>query len=156
MNSTDSFKIPFTKEAYEKLQKEQERLTRLREEVIVRLQAARELGDLSENGAYKYAKFELGNIGRQLRNIHYQLSHGEIVDNKNTSGLVDFGSRVTIKNDRHTLVFILVSEYESDPKQGKLSFTSPIGRAVSGKKTGDQVEVVSPAGHTRYMIVKVE
>lgn len=156
MNQADSIKIPFTKEAYEKLQTELERLTKLREEVIVRLQAARELGDLSENGAYKYAKFELGNIGRQLRNIHYQLSHGEVVANRNTSGVIDFGCRVTIKNDKQTLAFLLVSEYESDPKQGKLSLTSPIGLAVTGKKSGDLIEVTSPAGKTKYMIVKVE
>lgn len=149
-------KIPFTKEAYEKLKSECLRLKKLREEVIVRLQAARELGDLSENGAYKYAKFELGNIGRQLRQINYQLTNGEVREKDSSDGVIRFGNLVTVKNDEKSLTFILVSEYEANPQEAKLSLNSPIGQAVLGKKAGDTVVVTLPAGQTQYRIVEVK
>lgn len=149
-------KIPFTREAYEKLKNERLRLKQLREEVVVRLQAARELGDLSENGAYKYAKMELGNIGRQLRQIGYQLANGEVVEKHNSDGVIGFGSAVTVKSETKSLTFLLVSEYESNPAENKLSFNSPIGRAVMGKKAGDSVVVTLPAGQSSYTIVEVK
>lgn len=147
-------RIPFTKEAYEKLQSEFDRLSRLREEVVVRLTTAREMGDLSENGAYHAAKMELGSIGRQLRQLKFQLRFG-FVPAKNTGGTIGFGSTVTIENKDKTMTFMLVSKHESDPKQNKLSTESPIGNAVLGKKVGDEILVPLPTGEIRYKIVKV-
>lgn len=148
-------RIPFTQEAFDKMHAEVDRLVQYREEVVVRLQAAREQGDLSENGAYKYAKMELGNIGRQLRDLKYKLTFG-YVPVKATTGAIDFGTTVTIQDDQRTMTFMLVSQHESDPTKNKLSTTSPIGQAVKGKKVGDVVEVQAPAGVVRWEIVKVE
>ena len=156
MDINKQAKIPFTKEAYERLKSERLRLKKLREEVIVRLQAARELGDLSENGAYKYAKFELGNIGRQLREINFQLTYGEVKEKGNKDGVIGFGNLVTVKNDEKSLTFLLVSEYEANPQEAKLSLSSPIGQAVVGKKAGDTIAVTLPAGQTIYTIVGVK
>ena len=144
--------IPFTKEAYEKLKAEHYRLTKLREEVVIRLTTAREMGDLSENGAYRYAKQELGDIGRQLRQINYQLKFGHVVTKTSTDGVIDFGSLVTIENTNRSLTFMLVSEFESNPAENKLSTDSPIGRAVLGKKVGDTVIIKLPNGEITYTI----
>ena len=147
--------IRFTKEAYEKLRNDLVDLEKYREEVLVRLQEAREKGDLSENGAYTAAKFELGETDRKLRRIKHQLRYGEVVESKH-NGVVDFGSKVTLEREGKQMMFTLVSGYESDPKEQKLSETSPIGRAVKGKKKGDEVVVEAPAGEVVYRVVGVE
>ena len=72
--------IPFTLEAYQQLQADFDRLSQDRKDVMVRLQTAREMGDLSENGAYIYAKFELGSINRQLAQLRHLLKNGKVVE----------------------------------------------------------------------------
>ncbi len=148
--------IPFTPQKYQQLQTEHDRLVKLREEVMGRLQTAREMGDLSENGAYKYAKFELGNIQRQLREITFLLQNGHSVE-PITSNTIQFGSQVTITNvqTKKQLSFLLVSKYESDPKQNKLSINSPIGEAIFGKKVGEKVVAKSPTGEQEFLIESV-
>lgn len=149
-------KIPFTAEKYNQMQQEFDRLTLLRKEVMVRLQTAREMGDLSENGAYKYAKFELGDIGRRLRELRKLLDAGEIVRvvaAKN--GVIVFGSTVTLKGEAGEITYQFVSEFESDPSQNKLSFASPLGRALRDKKVGDTITVHAPVGAINYKIIEV-
>ncbi len=148
-------RIPFTKQAYEKLQSELERLTKYREEVVVRLTTAREMGDLSENGAYRYAKMELGDVSRQMRQLKYQLRFG-YVPTIQSNGVIGFGNTITIKNEDKVMTFMVVSKHESDPKQNKLSTESPIGAAVLGKKIGDRVLVNTPKGDITFDITKVE
>lgn len=148
--------IPFTADAYAEMEAEWRRLGKLRKEVLGRLQVAREQGDLSENGAYTAAKFELGNIGRQQRQLRYLLHYGQVVTGgTHADGSIDFGSKVTIQSDRRELHFMLVSEHESNPADNKLSLSSPIGRAVKGKKQGDVITVEAPAGTISYTITKV-
>ncbi len=147
--------ISFTKEGYDKLVNDLEKLKKEREEVVIRLRTAREMGDLSENGAYKAARFELSSTDRQIRRINYLLQSGEVVE-KNTSGKIGFGSKVTIQSSKATLSFILVDKFESDPQKHMLSFQSPIGKAVLGKKEGDRIKVTTPNGVVEYNIVKVE
>lgn len=146
--------IPFTKDAYEEMQRDFERLSVEREEILVRLQTAREQGDLSENGAYKYAKFELGNVNRQLRRLTHLLRYGVITQSRN-QGVVEFGSTVTLESNGKKLTFTLVSEHESNPAKQKLSFKSPIGQAIIGKKVGDNVKVQTPAGETIYTLLTI-
>ncbi len=144
--------IPFTAAAYAHNQAEFARLTEERKEVLVRLQTAREMGDLSENGAYIYAKLELGNIGRQLRYLEHVLTHGYVADATAKSDVADFGHTVTLKNSTKELSFMLVSEHESNPVAHKLSLQSPIGQAVHGKRVGDEVIVTTPAGVVKYQL----
>lgn len=148
-------KIPFTAAAYRQMETELAQLVKLREEVMERLKIAREMGDLSENGAYRYAKFELGNIGRKMRHLNYLLKNGEITE-KASSEVIDFGCMVTLKNANREMTFTLVSEHESNPAEGKLSLQSPIGQAVKGKKAGDEVIVHGPQGDVTYTIERVE
>jgi transcription elongation factor GreA len=143
--------IELSEEGYKQFQADHARLTEERKDVLVRLQAAREMGDLSENGAYTAAKFELGSIDRQLRRLNYQLRFGKITKTKH-DGTVDFGSKVTIDQNGKEMTFELVSGYESDPKAQKLSVYSPIGKAIQGHRAGDTVEAVVPAGTIKITI----
>lgn len=147
--------IQLTQEGYDKFQADFDRLTAERPEVLIRLQAAREMGDLSENGAYHAARFELSTIDRQLKKLTYQLRFAEITATKK-AGIADFGSTVTLDNNGKTMTFTLVSGYESDPKAGKLSVYSPIGQAVMGKKVGDIAIVNAPAGKISLKIISLE
>lgn len=146
--------IPFTPAVYAEMQDKYQKLQQERKEVIERLQTAREMGDLSENGAYKYAKFELGNVGRQLRQLKYLLDNGQPVSSHSTT-VVSFGSTVTLTNPKRSMTFMVVSEHESDPTKQKLSTKSPVGQAVFQKKLGDVVSVTTPNGEIEYTIEKI-
>lgn len=144
-------RIPFTADAYAKMKAEYEKLLIEQDELIIRVNTARAQGDLSENGAYKYGKIELGNVRRRLRELKHLITHGEVIQ-ATSSSIITFGKTVTLKNNQKTITFTLVSQYESDPAQGKLSDSSPIGQAVRGKKVGDEVVVTTPSGETTYTI----
>jgi len=156
MNSTKPKRIQLTSEGYQKFEKDFQHLTLKRKEVLIRLQGAREMGDLSENGAYKAARFELGSIDRELRRLMYILKMGTVVPKASKRTIVDFGSQVTVENGPNQLTFTLVSEYESDPRKQKLSIESPLGKEIMGKKIGERVTVHAPSGEKLYLIVKVE
>lgn len=145
----------FTKEGYEKLQKDFADFKEKRKEVVIRLSRAREMGDLSENGAYKAAKFEVGSIDRDLRRLKFLLSVGEVVETTNKE-FVDFGCVVTLDDGTKQFSFTLVEGLESDPRQHKLSVGSPIGRAIVGKRIGDTLVVTAPLGKTTYTIVALK
>lgn len=155
MNQKITPTIPFTAEAYQKNKAELDRLIKLRAEVMERLKAAREMGDLSENGAYKYAKFELGDIGRRMRYLKHVLAHGYIAETDSTSEVVSFGKTVELESNGATYTFFLVSEHESDLTANKLSIDSPIGKALLGKKAGESAEVTTPRGTVTYSITAI-
>lgn len=148
--------IPLTRSALNEKKAELVKLTKLRVEVVKRLATAREMGDLSENGAYSSAKFELGNVGRQLRAVKHILKHSYIPIPTALPGVVAFGRTVSLKSQGKNLTFLLVSQYESDPSANKLSLESPIGRAIVGKKVGDVVTVKTPRGEIEYRIEAVK
>lgn len=147
-------KIQFTQAGYQKVKDDIAALTEKRVGAVVNLRTAREMGDLSENGAYKAARFELSAIDRELRRLQYLLRFGEVVAIQHT-GSIAFGSQVSVTDGEKILQFMLVDGYESDPQQKKLSLKSPIGKAVFGKKTGDRVMVMAPSGLKKYTIVSV-
>lgn len=146
--------IPFTEEAYKKMQSEYDKLLQEEKEVIIRLQAAREMGDLSENGAYKYAKFELGSVRRQKSKLKYLLTNGVIAQKKGSSQ-VGFGSTVVISDGKSTKKLLIVSKHESDPKVDKISIESPIGQALIHKTVGATVVVTTPRGQVEYHIESI-
>lgn len=147
--------IPFTKEGYEKLLTRRDELLAKREVTLVSLQRAREMGDLSENGAYTSAKFELGNIDRELRRVEYNIKYG-LVTNDIQAGVVGFGSRVTVELNGKRYTYLLVSSEESNPTEMKLSIDSPVGKALMGHKVGDKVTVVMPGREVIYQIVNLD
>lgn len=157
--------IPFTSAKYKEMQQKVVELTQLREEAMKRLITAREMGDLSENGAYQYAKFELGDIGRQLRRFKSLLAKGfQAPKNVGLKGVIDFGSTVTVEKintgiklgtSKKQLTFMIVSEHESDPSKGTLAYSSPMGKVLLRKKVGDSVTVKTPVGETDYVIINI-
>lgn len=134
-------KILFTRAGYEKLPKELTRLQAYREEVLVRLQRAREQGDLSENGAYKAARFELGDTDAKIRRVQHQIKYG-VPTAAPTDGTIGVGSKVTLeKQDGSKVSYEIVGTYEADPLKSKISLESPMGLALKGKKSGEKIEV---------------
>lgn len=155
MNNHRHPKIPFTKEGLDKVRARYDLLTQRRPDVLERLQKAREMGDLSENGAYQAARFELGSLDRELKKLTYLVRLGRVKDDKSID-VAHFGSKVTVKLDDKEISFRLVTKHESDLNSGKLSDSSPLGRAVMGKKRGDQSTMQTPNGSKKVTILKVE
>lgn len=146
--------IIFTKDGFEKLKKRKEELLVKRKETIESLKRAREMGDLSENGLYKAAKFELGNIDRELRQTQFFLEHAD-VRTRSLSKTIEVGSKIVLGENGKETQYLIVGEYESNPLEQRLSYKSPIGRALIGKSVGDIVHVVTPRGPSSFVIKKV-
>ena len=146
--------VPFTQAGYDQLSVRRAELLAKREIVLVSLQRAREMGDLSENGAYTSAKFELGNVDRELRRLEFNLKYGKVVEITHTDK-VGFGSKVTVELLGKEYTYTLVGSEESDPKKGMLSLESPIGIALMGKKVGEKVLVVMPDRQIEYLVKKI-
>ena len=149
-----------TFEGLNALQDELKRLKTVeRPEVIRAIGTAREHGDLSENAEYHAAKEAHGiNEGRILE-LEDQLSRAEIIDvSKLTGKTVKFGATVTLidEDTEEKKKYQIVGEAESDVKEGKISISSPIARALIGKSKGDSVEVVTPGGGRAYEILDVK
>ena len=149
-----------TQEGFEKLQEEFKYLTEVRRrEVADRIRQAREFGDISENSEYDDAKTEQALLERRISEVQRRLRNAKIVDPASAeAGSVDLGTRVTLrvvgKDEERT--FQIVGTNESDPGSGKLSHSSPVGRAVLKRRAGDKVTVATPRGATEYEIVNVE
>lgn len=129
--------IWFSKDGYEALFAKLDDLRKKREEILPRLQMAREQGDLSENGAYKAARFELSDTDRQIRQVERLIKFGKIAVPR-TDGIAGFGNKITlVKRDGTQVIYQLVSTYEADPLNGKISANSPVGAEIIGKRVGE-------------------
>lgn len=146
-----------SKEKKAELEKELEFLkTDKRREILGILEAAKELGDLSENAEYHQAREEQAKTEDRINYIQNLLDNSVIVK-KSKSGFVEIGSNVLIKKqDGSKDKYLIVGEEEADFSSGKISFTSPIGSALLGRKEGDFVLVKTPKGENKYEILKVE
>lgn len=151
---------PLTKIGYEKLKSELTQLKQVdRLAVISDIAVARDHGDLKENAEYHAAREQQGHIEDRIHILENLLSNVTIIDPLKLSGnRVMFSGTVTIVNEDtdEKSTYQLVSEYESDLKQGKISYTSPIGRALIGKEVGESVNVVTPSGDKYYEILEVD
>jgi transcription elongation factor GreA len=147
-------KIRFTQKGYDDLVKELAELKAERPGVIEDVQKARELGDLKENGYYQASKAKLRTIDSRMTRITYYMKVGEIVAEQ-VAGEVGIGKTVTLKNDVREMTYSIVGDLEANPSEGKLSLRSPIGKAVEGKKQGDEVEITIPSGTVKYTVTKV-
>ena len=133
--------IVFTKSGYSSLQPKLDELFKKRERVLIELQRAREQGDLSENGAYKAARFELGDTDRAIRTLQHQIKYGKAVEPPK-DGTIGVGSTVRlVRSDGKEFKYTIVGTYEADPMNGKISIESPMGKTLMGKKAGDDVLV---------------
>jgi transcription elongation factor GreA len=128
-----------------------------RPKLVDRLSNARQQGDLSENSDYQSAKEELEFLDGRIDELAEVIKTAVVADgNKPANGGVGVGTKVTVKVNGKEVVFNVVGEWEADPMNKKISESSPLGLALSGKKVGDSVEVDAPAGKVTYEIVAVE
>lgn len=155
MPATQQQKIPLTPATFKKIKERHAFVTKLRVEVMARLQVARDMGDLSENGAYKYAKFELGNIGRELKKLNFLIENGVEGTIKESYEKIEFGCTFVLQNGDKTTTYMLVSEHEADPTEQKISWKSPIGEAVLHKTVGDSVVVKTPRGEQTFTVMSL-
>jgi len=145
--------IFFTKQGFEKVKKEYEELTLKRKDAVATLKRAREMGDLSENGLYKAARFELGNIDRTLRRLTHFINKGIIASKP--IGKIGIGSKVWVSEEGKKKEFNIVGDFEADPRKNKISSNSPLGKALIGMDAEKTVEIKTPGGKKFYKILKV-
>ena len=129
-----------------------------RKEVAAKIKEAREQGDLSENAEYDAAKDAQGLLEAKIAQLQDVISNCRIIDESQIdTSKVQILNKVTIKNikTKATMTYTLVSESEADFKAGKLSITTPIAKALIGKKLGDKVEVQVPAGMMEFEIMDI-
>jgi transcription elongation factor GreA len=153
-------KVPLTARGAEQLRSELEQLKRVeRPRVIEAIAEARAHGDLKENAEYHAAREQQGFIEGRIKDIEGKLSHAEIIDVTRLpqNGKVVFGTTVDVleldKDVEHT--FVIVGDDEADIKQGKISISSPIARALIGKSEGDVALVDAPGGQREMEILEV-
>ncbi len=152
-------KMPMLAGGYEKLQKDVRHLKMVeRPSNIDAIEEARAHGDLSENAEYHAAKERQGQIEMQIADIEDRLSRAMVIDPTTLSGdKVVFGATVRLvdENDK-AIVYQIVGETEADAKDGRISYNSPLGRALIGRSVGDEVEFSAPSGDRYFEISAVE
>ena len=152
-------KVPMLAEGHRKLTEQVKHLKTVeRPEVVQAIEDARAHGDLSENAEYHAAKERQGQIEATIADIDDQLSRAMVIDPTTLSGdRVVFGATVTlIDEDEKKVRYQLVGHVEADAKDGKISYNSPLGRALIGRQKGEEVEVSTPSGDRYYEIAKIE
>lgn len=146
-----------TKEGLEKVRKELKELKEVtRPETIQRLEAAKALGDLSENAEYHDAKDTLAFMEGRIRELEDTLHNAVLIEEGKKGDIVTLGSTIEVESRGIKRLFHIVGSNEADPAAGKISNESPIGAAFLDHKKGDEVEVTTPGGVTIYTIVSVE
>jgi transcription elongation factor GreA len=129
-----------------------------RQAIARRLREAIQMGDLSENADYHKAKEDQGFLEGRIQELEYLLKNAVIIDELAVQrNIVDIGVRVTIQEDDFDPeTYFLVGAKEADPSKGRISNESPIGKALLGKKVGEEALAVTPNGTIRFKILKIE
>ncbi|WP_181950852.1 transcription elongation factor GreA [Aurantiacibacter spongiae] len=151
-------KVPMLAEGYEKLTNDLKALRAERPKIVDAIEEARAHGDLSENAEYHAAKERQGQVEAQIADLEDKTSRAQIIDPTTLSGdKVVFGATVTVLDeDDKPLKYQIVGQAESDAKNGRVSYESPLARALIGKSVGEEVEVTVPSGDKFYLIDKIE
>jgi len=151
-------KLPMLADGYRMLNEELTRLKAERPEVIDAIEEARAHGDLSENAEYHAAKERQGQIEMMISDIEDRLSRAQVIDPKTLSGdRVVFGATVhLLDEDDKPVKYQIVGQTEADAKSGRISYNSPLGRALIGRKVDDEIEVTVPSGDRYYVVSKIE
>jgi transcription elongation factor GreA len=152
-------KVPMLIEGHSALVSQLSKLKTIeRPAVVEAIEEARAHGDLSENAEYHAAKERQGQIEAQIAEIEDKLSRATVIDPSTLSGdKVTFGATVTLLDeDDKKIIYQIVGAEEADARVGRISFSSPLGRALIGRKKGEEVEVITPGGEKYYEIAKLE
>ncbi|MCX8064720.1 MAG: transcription elongation factor GreA [Candidatus Hydrogenedentes bacterium] len=151
-------KVYLTEDGLKKLKEELNELYKKRTKIAEVIEYARSLGDLSENAEYQTAKEEQAVLMAKIRDLEGKIARAVILKKEdiNTS-VVSVGTRIRVLNQKtkKEQIFTMVSDAESDINLGKLSTKSPVGRALLGKRPGDEVEVQVPAGKVVYKVLEI-
>jgi len=150
--------IVLTSAKYKELEAELERLMSVERPAIAeRIRQARALGDLSENFDYHEAKRQQGFLEGRIANVKAMLERAHVTEYQAGGDTVGLGSQVTVHDEEfdENIEYTIVGAPEADPAHNRLSNTSPVGKALLGKKIGDIVEVPIPAGKATYKIIEI-
>ena len=151
-------KVPMLAEGYEKLTADLKALRAERPLIVDAIEEARAHGDLSENAEYHAAKERQGQVEAMIGDLEDKISRAQIIDPTTLSGdKVIFGATVTLLDENDKPVrYQIVGQTEADAANGRISYNSPIGRALIGKQLEEEVEVTVPSGDKFYLIDKIE
>lgn len=152
-------KVPMLAEGHRKLTDELKRLrSEERPAIVEAIEEARAHGDLSENAEYHAAKERQGQIEATIADLEDRLSRAMVIDPTTLSGdKIVFGATVTLLDeDEKQVKYQLVGQTEADARVGRISYNSPLGRALIGRQVGEEVEVSTPSGDRYYQIKKLE
>ena len=151
-------KLPMLAEGYERLIAELKALREERPKIVDAIEEARAHGDLSENAEYHAAKERQGQVEMSIADLEDKVSRAQIVDPTTLSGdRIIFGATVTLLDDDDKPVrYQIVGPYEADAKVGRISYNSPLGRALIGRRVEEEIEVTVPAGDRSYLVQKIE
>ena len=153
-----SEKVPMLAEGFRLIEDDVKRLKLERPGIIDSIEEARAHGDLSENAEYHAAKERQGQVEAMLMDLEDRLSRALVIDPTTLSGnKVVFGATVTLLDEEKKKIrYQLVGQTEADARIGRISYNSPLGRALIGRQKGEEVEVTTPAGERYYEIAKIE
>jgi len=126
----------------------------MRPVAVADLKKARDMGDLSENGYYKAARFKLSHIDYLIRKLSLDIKKSVVIEKAGTD-YIDVGSTVELQNKDRKVTYSVVGDLEANPQEKKISLMSPLGKAISGKKVGDSVTIETQTGKTEYQIQKI-
>ncbi len=152
-------KVPMLEDGYRRLEAELKNLKSVeRPSVVQAIEEARAHGDLSENAEYHAAKEKQGHIEYRIMELEGKLSRAQVIDPSTLSGdRIVFGATVTLADeDDEEVIYQIVGADEGDVKKGKVSYQSPIARALIGRRVADEVEVKTPSGERYYEVMKVD
>ena len=148
--------VQLTTDGAARLQEELRVLTEERRpEVVARIRAAKELGDLKENAEYHAAREEQGVVEGRVQTIEALLRGAEVVEAPVAGSAIGLGSTVTVETDGDEVTYVLVSTSEANPSEGRISVASPVGKALLSRGAGDEVVVRTPQGEARYRVVSI-
>ncbi len=153
-------KVPITGEGLKKLRQElHDILTVKRPKNIKAIEEARSHGDLSENAEYHAAKERQSFLEGKINELEMAISRSEVIEiDKEQTEKIVFGTTVELRNidNNRNVIYQLIGPYESDPENGKISVSSPLGKALIGKEEGDDIKVKTPGGVQDFEILEIK
>lgn len=153
----DERPVLLTKEGLRQLEEELDQLVRVRRgEVAERIRQSRDFGDITENAEYAEAKNEQSLVEGRIQTLEGMIRNAVVIeDEPREKGVVGVGAKVTVGTDEGEETYDIVGPAEADPRVGRISNESPLGRALLGHRTGEEVEWTSPSGTSRVKILAV-
>jgi len=151
-------KLPMLAEGFERLSADLKALREERPRIVEAIEEARAHGDLSENAEYHAAKERQGQVEASIADLEDKISRAQIIDPTTLSGeKIVFGATVTLLDeDDKPVTYQIVGPYEADAKAGRISYNSPLGKALIGRKAEDEIEVTVPSGDKFYLVEKIQ